>query len=122
MPRKAARLDTATTWPASRATIAGSAAPTVTQAAVTFTSRIFLTQVQSILRALVGQPTPALAMTRSSAPPEAASASWIDRTSSSASVTSIGTGTTRRAGASAASASSSGLRRATAYTVAPSCA
>src|SRR5467141_3445845 len=64
MPRKAARLETATRCPASRAIIAGSAAERVTHAALTFTSRVLFTAVQSILRALPGEPTPALAMTR----------------------------------------------------------
>src|SRR3954466_3165575 len=64
MPRNAASDDIITTWPESRAIIAGSAAATVTQAAVALTSKICFTHFQSILRAGVGRPTPALAMTR----------------------------------------------------------
>ena len=114
MPRKAASDETATTWPALRSTIFGSAAAMVTQAAVTLTSMIRLTSCQSILRAEVGWPMPALAMTRSSAPPASSSARWMARTSASESCTSSGTGTMEPPGASAASFDSSSLRRAAA--------
>ena len=113
IPRKAASDETATTWPWSRATILGSAAATVTQAAPALTSMIFLTVAQSILRAEVGPPTPALAMTMSRSP-----ADWIAFTSAPVSWTSSGTGT--MFSLSRASFSSSSLRRAAAKTFAPS--
>src|SRR5438105_4960674 len=87
MPRKAASEATATTWPESRATIFGSAAAMVTQVAVAFSSRMRRTTVQSILRAGVGRPVPALAMTRSK------SSACTALTSASVSWTSSGTGT-----------------------------